>query len=406
MTRAFAALALLLTACPATSDSLLDELAGVADGYPIVDTNQHLVCDDAGVPLEGPEPGDRFYGQDAQHEGNAPAYADHGDGTVTDLVTGLMWQQDPGAKTSLDAALDGAASFDLAGYDDWRVPSLKELYSLMDFSGSTGHSEQTAVPYLDVSVFDFDYGDTSQGERYIDAQFLSSTEYVSTTMNGDDTVFGVNFADGRIKGYPVTQPGNAGEPQLMSNRYVRGNADYGRNAFVDQGDGTIADEATGLTWMQQDSGEDGGLDWEQALLWCEQAELAGGGWRLPNAKELQSLVDYTGSPDTTGSAAIDPLFDTSSFTDGLGQADYPYFWSSTTHLDGANPGDYAVYVAFGEAQGFMETPPGSGDMNLLDVHGAGAQRSDPKSGDPADYPTGHGPQGDVIRIYNHARCVR
>ena len=37
---------------------------------------------------------------------------------------------------------------------------------------------------------------------------------------------------------------------------------------------------------------------------------------------------------------------------------------------------------------------------------AGAQRSDPKTGDPDDYPYGHGPQGDVIRIYNFVRLVR
>jgi hypothetical protein len=43
---------------------------------------------------------------------------------------------------------------------------------------------------------------------------------------------------------------------------------------------------------------------------------------------------------------------------------------------------------------------------LLDVHGAGAQRSDPKAGDPASFPYGCGPQGDVIRINNFDRCVR
>ncbi len=42
----------------------------------------------------------------------------------------------------------------------------------------------------------------------------------------------------------------------------------------------------------------------------------------------------------------------------------------------------------------------------MDVHGAGAQRSDPKVGDPDNWPEGRGPQGDVIRIYNHVRCVR
>ena len=42
----------------------------------------------------------------------------------------------------------------------------------------------------------------------------------------------------------------------------------------------------------------------------------------------------------------------------------------------------------------------------VDVHGAGAQRSDPKSGDPSQFPTGQGPQGDAIRILNYVRLVR
>ena len=42
----------------------------------------------------------------------------------------------------------------------------------------------------------------------------------------------------------------------------------------------------------------------------------------------------------------------------------------------------------------------------VDVHGAGAQRSDPKEGNAADYPEGRGPQGDAIRILNYVRCVR
>lgn len=58
----------------------------------------------------------------------------------------------------------------------------------------------------------------------------------------------------------------------------------------------------------------------------------------------------------------------------------------------------AAYVNFGRSLGYMGN-------SWIDVHGAGAQRSDPKSGDPADYPTGHGPQGDAIRIYNMVRCV-
>jgi hypothetical protein len=64
-----------------------------------------------------------------------------------------------------------------------------------------------------------------------------------------------------------------------------------------------------------------------------------------------------------------------------------------------------VYVAFGRSLGWMQDPR-SFRRELLDVHGAGSQRSDPKAGDPARFPFGRGPQGDVIRIYNHVRCVR
>ena len=57
---------------------------------------------------------------------------------------------------------------------------------------------------------------------------------------------------------------------------------------------------------------------------------------------------------------------------------------------------------FGPSQSADETA----NYILMDVHGAGAQRSDPKAGNPADFPKGRGPQGDVIRIYNYVRLVR
>jgi len=123
---------------------------------------------------------------------------------------------------------------------------------------------------------------------------------------------------------------------------------------------------------------------------------------------LQSIVDYTRSPQTTNSAAIDSLFEVTSIIDEGGGTNYPFYWANTTHTDGPPDHQYtkAVYVAFGEALGFMETPPGSGNYILMDVHGAGAQRSDPKQGDPNNFPHGFGPQGDVIRIYNYVRLVR
>jgi hypothetical protein len=259
------------------------------------------------------------------------------------------------------------------------------------FTGTEPSPEATStidcIPFINTTYFSFGYGDLSAGERLIDAQYASSTLYVSTTIGGDETMFGVNFADGRIKGYPASTQKN------YYVLYVRGNTDYGTNQFVDNSDGTITDTATGLMWMKYDNGD--GVSWEDALAYAEGLEYAGfTDWRLPNAKELQSMVDYTRSPATTNSAAIDPLFSCTQITNEAGEADYPFFWTSTSHCSSA-----AAYICFGKALGFM-------NGSWIDVHGAGAQRSDPKSGDPADYPYGRGPQGDAIRIYNHVRLVR
>ncbi len=374
--------------------------------YTIVDTAQNK-CFTATDSIRCPASHEPFFGQDAQYQGAPPIYRRNGDGTVTDPNTGLMWQRDPGDKMTLAQALAGAEASQLGGYDDWRLPTIKQLYSLIDFRGITGRSAPGSTPYLDTLYFAFEYGDTDADERFIDAQFASSTRYVSTTMNGDETVFGVNFADGRIKGYPVLNQRQGTETKFFI-RYVRGNTDYGVNNFVDNNDGTITDFATGLIWSKTDSAQ--GMDWEAALASVQQQNqqnyLGHNDWRLPNAKELHSILDYSRSPATTSSAAIDPLFETTVILDEAGRNAYPFYWTSTSHLDGPNPGDHAVYLAFGQALGYMENPPNSGSYKLLDVHGAGAQRSDPKVGDPKAYPLGHGPQGDVIRILNYVRLVR
>lgn len=381
--------------------------------YPIVDTAQTR-CYNNQHEIQYPQPDRPFFGQDAQYAGCQPSYRDNGDGTVSDLVTGLMWQADPGDKRTYAQAVAGAARCRTGGYDDWRLPTIKELYSLIQFNGIDPDPRSTSIrdqhPFIDTQFFKFRYGDPSRGERLIDSQWATATRYRSTTMGGNPTMFGVNFADGRIKGYPISDRRRG--TKLFHVIYVRGNPEYGRNRFVDNGDGTITDQATGLTWMQVDSGHlkagragDGRLTWAQALRWAEDLTYAGhDDWRLPNIKELHSIVDYTRCPAVTNSPAIDPIFKTSRILVERNEIDYPFYWSSTTHV-GQSRATAAAYIAFGRALGFLEDRR-SGRVNLLDVHGAGAQRSDPKSGDAGQFPTGRGPQGDVIRIDNFVRCVR
>ncbi|QIW09327.1 DUF1566 domain-containing protein [Francisella sp. LA112445] len=419
----------------------------------IPDTGQSNCYNNTGIII-CPKKGMSFFGQDAQYIINPPAFRDNNDGTITDLNTGLMWTKEVNTKKlTYDQAIKSTNNIKAGGYTDWRIPTIKELYSIIDYNGyggtpshndnnailhrpnnvypprgdrkrflephqrgelfnsrrgdstnnfngnMNGHRDMydipsNAIPFINTRYFDFEYGNKADGDRYMDAQWVSSTKYVNTTMNGNQTFFGVNFADGRIKGYPYHTNLLKGEKKYYV-RYVRGPKSYGANKFVDNNDGTITDNSTGLMWSKKDS--DKGMNWQDALLYCQNLSTAKyNDWRLPNAKELQYIVDYSRSPDTTNSPAIDPIFMTTQIANEGGQKDYPYFWTSTTHLDGIDPGSNAIYVSFGRALGKMHG-------KIMDVHGAGSVRSDPKVKTSKIW---HGPQGDAIRSLNYVRCVR
>jgi hypothetical protein len=386
-----------------TDSSIVKNLPYIS-GYPIVETNQTKFFNNYGEISE-PSKGDDFYGQDANYTtGPMPNYTDNGDGTITDNNTGLMWIKERGSRMSWDEAVAGASTNNTAGYTDWRMPTIKELYSLILFSGKNGYdvySTEGYVPFIDTDYFDFEYGSGIGDERVLECQDWSSTEYVSLTQADQPTVFGVNFADGRLKGYKKYLPPTWTElNEDLYVRYVRGNTEYGINNFVDNNDGTVSDLATGLMWSQDDSQE--GLNWVDALAWVQEKNEANylgyNDWRMPNIKELQSIVDYTRSPEKTSSPAIDiNYFNTSSITNEAGEQDYPYFWSGTVLLDG--PTYDATYIPFARAMAYMFN-------EWQDVHGAGSQKADIMIGDPAKYPEGRGPQGDAIRIYNYVRLVR
>ncbi len=350
--------------------------AVTSGAYPLVDTGQGICHDDSGERISCPAEGEAFYGQDAQYTGAEFAFQDNGDGTVTDLNTGLMWQVTPSSQSfSYEEAVEYAENLEFAGYDDWRLPSTKELFSISDFSAGW--------PYLDKDVFDIAGNSVSKDEQFW------TEYYVGLTHGGNVSAFGVNHGTGHIKSYPVDGRGNYV-------RLVRGET-YGINDFVDNGDGTVTDLATGLMWSQDDSGV--GMEWEDALAYAEGAELAGyDDWRLPNVKELQSILEYGKSPNAVDSDDLGPAIDVDFFNiTALASGttaydpDYGYFWTSTSAYQNARqPGyNYAWYVAFGTAPG----PDGN------DTHGAGAVRFAGK--------VEGGPDGeDAARVNNYVRLVR
>jgi hypothetical protein len=378
--------------------------------YTIVDTNQSQ-CFGVKKAQECSLNNEKIFGQDAQYQGNQHSYTKQDNGTVKDNVTHLIWSQSTDInndgeinvkdKLSYEEAVNYIDSLNLAGYKDWRLPTIKELYSLTLFDGQDPSGiklkvgQSKLIPFIEHNTFDISTGDTKSGERIIDSQFVSSTKYVSTTMHDDDTVFGVNFIDGRIKGYGTSMPD--GRVKTFYILAVRGNPAYGKNQFIENKKDTVLDQSTTLVWQQKDSFNQ--MNFVEALGYCENLSLAGfDDWRLPNVKELQSIVDYSKSPSTSNSASINSIFSTTAIKNENNKKDYANYWSSTTHINLKN-GEYAAYISFGRSTGFV-------DGQWLDVHGAGAQRSDPKIGDANQYPEGQGPQGDSIRVNNMARCVR
>jgi len=358
--------------------------------YPIVGTSQTGIWDGIGNSIT-PASNEAFYGQDAQFTHSTPVYTKSSDGlTVKDEVTGLTWQKTYDSGTyywaSIQTVVDNLNTQNYGGYNDWRVPTIKELYSL--WNGSVGW------PYIDTEYFDIKYTDEQDLSHAI---FWSSDKYTGVLGNisggngeaaGDELAFGVNFGTGHIKSYSIS----SGPKHFV--RCVRGNLSYGVNLFQNNNDGTISDLATGLMWQQNDNGS--GMDWEHALAYAQTQNTANylghNDWRVPNAKELQSLVDYTRSPYATKAANVGPainvLFSCTGILNDGGKADYPYYWTSTSAMSMAN-GSYpsAWYVAFGQAE----------DGNGENLHGAGAVRFDRKT-----VGTGEGEE----RVLNYVRLVR
>jgi hypothetical protein len=235
------------------------------------------------------------FGEDNDYTINSPSYTNNSNGTITDNVTGLMWQQVDGGEMTIENATIYCENLILGGFSDWRLPNPIESFSILN--------HQNNNPAINTTFF------TASTAEY---WWTNTYEFNSTTK-----VWCTN-AGGGIGNHPKSETISAGGIKRFHVRAVR---DISMpttlaNHFTDNGDGTITDNLTELVWQKTPNTQT--QNWENALFYAENLALSNlSDWRLPNIKELQSLND-----ESRTNPSINPLFFPS-----IGVNNY---WSSTS----------------------------------------------------------------------------
>jgi hypothetical protein len=235
------------------------------------------------------------FGEDNDYLIYSPFFVDNGDGTVSDTITGLMWQKTDGGEMTIESAITYCDTLSLAGNTDWRLPNAIEAYSILN--------HQFANPSLDPQVFSYS---------------IAEYWWTSESQANDSTKIWVTNAGGGIGNHPKNETISAGGSKRFHVRAVR--SEWTGNLWIYrfeiQTSGAILDHFTQLEWNPNPSADS--ITWEEALSYAESANALGyEDWRLPNIKELQSLND-----EQLINPSVDPIY----FPDFGNQK----FWSSTS----------------------------------------------------------------------------
>lgn len=116
--------------------------------------------------------------------------------------------------------------------------------------------------------------------------------------------------------------------------------------FTDHRDGTITDNLTGLMWVQAPHDLDGNSEyqtWNNAIDYCNGLTHAGhSDWRLPNVREIQSLIDY---------GRYEPALPSEHPFTGIQSSGY---WSGSTNM-GTTEAAWSVVTSFGYVASLNKT---------------------------------------------------
>ncbi len=274
-----------------------------------------------------------------------PHFAENGDGTVTDRLTGLAWPRDAGAavgSVSWDRALEQVKALNRQGYlghDDWRLPNVGELASLAD--AQSGPAEWLSAQGFRGVPKD-DYWTSTTYAAYPACAWsvgMFSGIVAARAKAEAGRVFAVRTAgEGAVRLPRTGQTGCYDRAGAIvpcagtgQDGDLRAGAAWPDPRFAGNADGTVTDRLTGLVWTP-DGGVPGpaacrpgtartgqeALDHVRCLN--ENRYLGRSDWRLPNRNELASLVNR-GEPDTAA------------WLNGAGfrNARAAGYWSSTTY---------------------------------------------------------------------------
>ncbi len=201
-------------------------------------------------------------------------FKDNGDGTVSDSQSQLMWQQSVSGAYAWAAATTYCDGLTLAGHDDWRLPTVAEGESLIDYPMGSPMISNTFFP------------------------FSVATGYWTSVAQAGTT--GSNWFTGYLSGHTVSYDA-AITPETVRCVRSNGSVQYPTSRFTvgGGGSGTVLDNATGLYWQQAISPST--CTWSataaigSAQAYCAALSVGNysSGWRVPTIRELLSIVDRT-----------------------------------------------------------------------------------------------------------------